>query len=793
QTMPKPTRPKGPRRTQDEGEKRNRALLQGRANKKAAHLKSKGTIATVEQVVAKYKDLSGTDFTSCESFRDFPLSDQTIKGLGEAEFTCPTEIQRDSLAFSLTGVDLVAAAKTGSGKTLALVIPLLECLWRQRWSKGDGLGALVISPTRELARQTFDIINEVGKHHGFSCCLLIGQGNDVNFEKRRLHVMNIIVCTPGRLLQHLDENEMFQCDNMQMLVMDEADRILDMGFTKQINAIVESLPRERQTLLFSATQTNNVKQLARVCTKDPVMVSVHEKSAHATPEELKQCYLVCKEEEKVNLLWSFIQHHKHKKTLVFVSSCGQARFLTEAFCHLRPGTSLMGLWGTMKQNKRIEVCDVFERRQKACLIATDVASRGLDFTGVDWVVQMDAPATIDDYIHRVGRTARMNKSGSALLFLSERQVPTMKKMLTERKIPIQETKHDPTRMTDIKLKMQGVLAAFPELNQFAQKYVVSYLRSVYLMSNKNIFDVDSIDAKALAESLGLAAIKRIRFLQKRKEGKKLIVSAKKVYEGHEFGEESDDGEEKDEDEGLFTVKKKDVFNVAEEVKKEQATRAAAEEKAKSARVITKIKEAKSQLKKGIPLNQKISFDEDGAKKEGGIGEGRAKGLDLEKAIEGMAEQDKTDKKEMRERQKAARKEKKMKEKEKEEKKRKRKMGEDDEMDVRIGGDSDEEGSVDISWLPDPDKKREESSDGEEEEGQEQGEEGGREWESGGDSEDEEAMEREFGGRRGGRAVCGSSSEDDEPVPPPAKKRATNKKKREDAESAALALLAAKFK
>ncbi|GMT01377.1 hypothetical protein PENTCL1PPCAC_23551, partial [Pristionchus entomophagus] len=708
QIMPGPKRPKGPRRPQDEGEKRNRAMLQDRALKKAAHLKQKGTNATVEDVVAKYKDLSGTDFSACSSFRDFPLSDQTIKGLEEAEFTCPTEIQRDSLPFSLTGGDLVAAAKTGSGKTLALVVPLLECLWRARWSrKTDGLGALVISPTRELALQTFNTINKVGKHHDFSCCLLMGAGTDVSFEMRRLHLMNIIVCTPGRLQQHLDENELFQCDNMQMLVIDEADRILDMGFAKQINAIVASLPRERQTLLFSATQTNDVKQLARVCTKDPVMVSVHEKSAHATPEELKQCYLVCNEEEKVNLLWSFIQHHKHKKTLVFVSSCGQARFLTEAFCHLRPGTSLMGLWGTMKQNKRLAVFETFERRQKACLIATDVASRGLDFSAVDWVVQMDAPATIDDYIHRVGRTARMNKAGSALLFLSERQVPTMQKMLAERKIPIQETKHDPTRVTDIKLKMQGVLAAFPELNQFAQKYVVSYLRSVYLMSNKNIFDVDSIDAKALAESLGLAAIKRIRFLQKRKEGKKLIVKEKKVYEGHEFGEESDDDGEESEDEGLLTVKKRDVFNVEEEVKKEQTTRAAAEEKARSNRVITKIKEAKSQLKKGIPLNHKIRFDEEGAEAGGG-GEGGARGLDLEKAIQRMGEQDKTDKAEWRERQKAARKEKKLKEKEKRKKKKggEEEKGEgEDEMDVRIGGNSDEDGSVDLSWLPDPDKKR----------------------------------------------------------------------------------------
>lgn len=145
------------------------------------------------------------------------------------------------------------------------MIPVLEALWRAKWSPDYGLGALIISPTRELALQTFSTINAVGAHHGFSCGLVIG-GSDVAFERNRISGINIIVCTPGRLLQHMDENAQMSCDSLQVLVLDEADRMLDMGFSKQLNSIINNLPAERQTLLFSATQTRNVKDLCRVCT-----------------------------------------------------------------------------------------------------------------------------------------------------------------------------------------------------------------------------------------------------------------------------------------------------------------------------------------------------------------------------------------------------------------------------------------------------------------------------------------------------------------------------------------------
>ena len=225
----------------------------------------------------------------------------TQKGLEEVDFTEPTEIQSESLPLSLQGQDVLGAAKTGSGKTLAFLIPILERLFCQQWSRDDGLGALVISPTRELAQQTFQTLQKVGKHHDFSAGLVIG-GTDHLTEAKMMSTCNIVICTPGRLLHHMDENSEFDAVNLQVistalsvylcsnkkanffsfllenqiLVLDEADRILEMSFSSQMNAIIANLPSERQTLLFSATQTKSVQDLARLSLKNPLYVSVHE-------------------------------------------------------------------------------------------------------------------------------------------------------------------------------------------------------------------------------------------------------------------------------------------------------------------------------------------------------------------------------------------------------------------------------------------------------------------------------------------------------------------------------------
>ncbi|KAJ6776501.1 RNA HELICASE [Salix koriyanagi] len=170
-------------------------------------------------------------YSGATMFKELPLSKRTLDG------------------------DILGAAKTGSGKTLAFIIPILEKLYKERWGPEDGVGSIIISPTRELAGQLFDVLKTVGKLHNFSAGLLIGGRKEVEMEKEHVNALNILVCTPGRLLQHMDETPNFDCSQLQVLVLDEADRILDVGFKKTLNAIVAQLPKRRQTLLFSATQT----------------------------------------------------------------------------------------------------------------------------------------------------------------------------------------------------------------------------------------------------------------------------------------------------------------------------------------------------------------------------------------------------------------------------------------------------------------------------------------------------------------------------------------------------------
>lgn len=385
-------------------------------------------------LVGRYGNISSAEVVK---FSDFPISKKTLLGLQEAQYREPTEIQRQSIGFALLGKDVLGAAKTGSGKTLAFLIPVLECLYRQQWTPMDGLAALIISPTRELAYQTFEALRKVGKNHEFSAGLIIG-GKDLKTEAERIHHTNIVVCTPGRLLQHMDETATFHASNVHMLVLDEADRILDMGFTNTVNAIVENLPKTRQTLLFSATQTKSVKDLARLSLKDPEFVWVHEKAKFSTPATLEQSYVVCELHQKVNMLYSFIRNHLKKKIIVFFACCKEVQYLFRVFCRLRPGMPILALHGKQQQLKRVEVYNDFLRKKNAVLFATDIAARGLDFPIINWVLQFDCPEDADTYIHRVGRTARYKEGGEALLLLLPSEEKGMISQLLEKKVPIQK-------------------------------------------------------------------------------------------------------------------------------------------------------------------------------------------------------------------------------------------------------------------------------------------------------------------------------------------------------------------
>ncbi|KAI8335247.1 P-loop containing nucleoside triphosphate hydrolase protein [Choanephora cucurbitarum] len=462
-----------------------------------------------------------------------------------------TEIQRKGIPLALAKRDVLGAAKTGSGKTLSFLIPVLEILFRQQWNVADGLGALIISPTRELAVQIFEVLKKIAG-------LIIG-GKEFKVEQERISRMNILVCTPGRLLQHMDQSVGFSYDNLQMLVLDEADRIMDMGFQNTMNAILENLPRSRQTLMFSATQTRSVKDLARLSLKDPEYVAVHEKAEHSTPKTLSQHYVVAELHKKLDVLFSFIKTHLKNKTIVFLSSCKQARFVYESFCKLQPGVPVMHLHGKQKQTKRVEIFRKFTSSQHAVLLCTDIAARGLDFPAVDWVLQLDCPEDADTYIHRVGRTARFDADGHALLIMVPSEVEGMLEELKKKRVPIEEIKIRTSKQQSIQKQLQSFCFQNPEIKYLAQRAFVAYMRSVYLQRNKKVFDVTALPAEEFAHSLGLAGAPKIKFVKK----------TEKKSMGPQEPKESDSEEEESEDEAkqqktkydrMFQRKNQDILS-----------------------------------------------------------------------------------------------------------------------------------------------------------------------------------------------------------------------------------------
>ncbi len=431
-----------------------------------------------------------------------------------------TPIQKKSLLATLCGRDVLGAAKTGSGKTLAFLIPVLEKLYLESWSVRDGLGALILSPTRELALQTFEVLRRIGAKHSLSAGLVIG-GKDLKSERDAIARMNILVATPGRLLQHMDQATGFEWGNLQILVLDEADRILDLGFTKTMDAIIKSLPKTRQTMLFSATQNDSIKTLARVSLYNPVHVSMYSGDEGVTPSKLKQQYCITSLPDKLDRLFSFIKGNLHGRSIVFLSSCKQVRFVYESFCKLQPGVPLLCLHGKQKQVKRMSIFYDFCQKHSAVLFCTDIAARGLDFPSIDWVVQVDCPEDVDTYIHRVGRTARYESEGSSLLFLLPSEAPVMTELLTAKNIPITAMNPD-SRLVKPRWNLTGhlqtVCAADPEMKYLAQKSLISYVRSIYLQGNKKVFKVNELPLDDFARSLGLPGTPKVRFMNKQLDG-----------------------------------------------------------------------------------------------------------------------------------------------------------------------------------------------------------------------------------------------------------------------------------
>ncbi|CAK7896076.1 ATP-dependent RNA helicase Hca4p [[Candida] anglica] len=448
-------------------------------------------------------------------FEDLPLSQGTLQGLKEASFVKLTDVQRKTIPVSLKREDVMATARTGSGKTLAFLIPTIEALVHAQITEFDGLAALIVSPTRELAIQTFEVLTKIGKYNSFSAGLVTG-GKDVKYERERVSKMNILVGTPGRISQHLNEAVGLETSNLQVLVLDEADRCLDMGFKRQIDSILGHLPPTRQTLLFSATQSDSVQDLARLSLTTPQRIGVSDDNemvnsngTSTVPDSLSQYYVKVPLNEKLDILWSFIKSHLKCKILVFFSSSKQVQYAYESFRTLQPGIPLLKLYGRHKQTSRMETTVKFSQAQHACLFATDIVARGLDFPAIDWVIQLDCPEDAATYVHRVGRAARFGRKGKSLLML----LPTeeeggMLKRLEPIKIDRMNIKQKVKKT--IRPQLQSLCFHDPVMKNLAQRAFISYFRSVYVQKDKEIFRVEELPSDKFAESLGLPGAPKIK-------------------------------------------------------------------------------------------------------------------------------------------------------------------------------------------------------------------------------------------------------------------------------------------
>ncbi|KAG0687804.1 ATP-dependent RNA helicase dbp4 [Pichia californica] len=486
----------------------------------------------LEEIKQRIQDLSLDEYKNYSRFKELPLTADLLKGLDRSGFHSMTEIQKLAIPQCLKGNDILAAAKTGSGKTLSFLIPVIEKLIFEDWSDMDGLGALIITPTRELAVQIYEVLLKIGKFTQLSAGLVIG-GKDYNFEKERIGRVNILIGTPGRLLQHMDESATLQTDNVQMLVLDEADRILDMGFKKTLDAILGQLPASRQTLLFSATQTKSISDLARLSMVNPQYVNANlinggiGSEELSLPESLEQSYVVVPLNEKLSLLWSFLKSHLQSKILVFMSSSKQVHFIYEAFRKLQPGIPLMKLHGRQKQKARLETSLKFTQSKNCCLFATDVVARGLDFPAIDWVIQLDCPEDIATYVHRVGRCARFGRQGKSMLMLLPSEEENFASQLTAKKIDIKKLNIKGSKKKNIQPQIQSLCFNSAELKYLAQKAFISYCKSVIIQKNKSVFKIDELPLDLFATSYGLPGMPKLKLPKKVDDASRMKANDKK--------------------------------------------------------------------------------------------------------------------------------------------------------------------------------------------------------------------------------------------------------------------------
>lgn len=356
------------------------------------------------------------------SFAQLNLAPALLTNLDTLGFTQPTKVQAEAIPEIMAGHDLMAGARTGTGKTAAYALPIMHALL-QTEPQTARLQALILVPTRELAQQVADNLNQYSQHTRLRTALIYGGAAFEPQQKALTQGVDILVATPGRLLDHLRKKTV-NLGQLTHLVFDEADRMLDMGFKDEISAILRQLPRQRQTLLFSATFDDSIFRFSRQLLKQPKLVEVDKRNSAA--QDITQQLYEVDDDRKAPLLAHLLRHKDWRQVLVFSrtkQACDQLSHYLQ-----QQGLTVAAMHGDLSQKVRTDVLTQFKAGELQALIATDVAARGLDIDDLPVVINMELPYIAEDYVHRIGRTGRAGNTGLAMTFFNNKDARQLEEL-----------------------------------------------------------------------------------------------------------------------------------------------------------------------------------------------------------------------------------------------------------------------------------------------------------------------------------------------------------------------------
>jgi superfamily II DNA/RNA helicase len=368
------------------------------------------------------------------TFQDFNFNEQLFEGVESMGFLNPTPIQAMAIPTIMEGRDLIACAQTGTGKTGAYLLPVLNSISK---THKHHTSALILAPTRELAQQIDQQVEGLAYFTGISSIAVFGGGDGIVYEQQRRGIqnnVNIIVATPGRLIAHLTSG-ILKLNHLTHLVLDEADRMLDMGFSDDIMKIISYLPKERQTLLFSATMPGRIRSLAKAILKDPEQINIAISQPAVGIDQ--QVYRV-HDQQKTPLVQHILKDSAFTSIIIFASRKEIVKALYKELKAIK--INAMSFHSDLEQKEREEILLKFKNKQLPVIIGTDALSRGIDVEGIDLVINYDVPGDPEDYIHRIGRTARAATTGTAITFVNHRDERKLKSIekLIEKPIKLME-------------------------------------------------------------------------------------------------------------------------------------------------------------------------------------------------------------------------------------------------------------------------------------------------------------------------------------------------------------------